>query len=403
MITDLSVVEDPVRTRGAGPWTFRHLAEALAPTAAEAPALVEAWLSQWLSDQVVNGHVVPARPALRRLVLDPWPRIDGGLDLSRAPFRLLAIVNRMDLRDLAAGNAGEGRFVFGVLDARGAPTEFTVILEYKLPAATAAEVRGWADAWHALGALPFPSAAYNEALEAITTRFAGRNAAPGRPNGSALSQLRTNEIALAAPWELREFALDTATGRLQPKVVELTPDASFDRTAALAGFVNANETAILAGTHLVPNGLGGAPFAGGASRNDLAPWRAPGVLSNDARHLFSLGTCNGCHGVETGTPFLHVFPRPAGRPSALSAFLTGTALPDPVNRQVTRSFADLGRRSADLRSIVCAATPTGTSTSTSTSAAAPPSGVAPSVRALTLPEPAGARPSSLTKGLDRVH
>ena len=55
---------------------------------------------------------------------------------------------------------------------------------------------GWANAWHALGALPFPSEEYNAALQAITERFAGRGAMPGRPNGSALNQLRTNEIDL---------------------------------------------------------------------------------------------------------------------------------------------------------------------------------------------------------------
>ncbi|MGK3963804.1 hypothetical protein WMF38_06455 [Sorangium sp. So ce118] len=68
----------------------------------------------------------------------------------------------------------------------------------------------WANAWHALGSLPFPSEDYNAALQAITTRFAGRNAAPGRPNGSSLGQLRTNDIALASPWELREFTLAAA-------------------------------------------------------------------------------------------------------------------------------------------------------------------------------------------------
>jgi len=39
---------------------------------------------------------------------------DGKLDLHRAPMQLLAIVNRFDL-NLTEGNAGEGRFVFGVL------------------------------------------------------------------------------------------------------------------------------------------------------------------------------------------------------------------------------------------------------------------------------------------------
>ena len=52
-------------------------------------------------------------------LLDPWIAASGGpggpLDLSIAPFSLLAIVNRLDLRDqVAYGGAagGELRFVF---------------------------------------------------------------------------------------------------------------------------------------------------------------------------------------------------------------------------------------------------------------------------------------------------
>ena len=129
-------------------------------------------------------------------------------------MRLLAIVNRFDLR--STGNAGEGRFVFGVLDAAGNPMQFTVILEYKLPAANAAAVQTWANDWHALGALALGSAAYRTKLQQITHKFSKRGAFPGRPNDSAISQVRSNEIALAFPWELRELHL-TTTGQLGRK------------------------------------------------------------------------------------------------------------------------------------------------------------------------------------------
>jgi hypothetical protein len=55
-------------------------------------------------------------------------------------------------------------------------------------------------------------------------------------------------------------------------------------------------------------------------------WNAPGLEPRllDARHLFSLTTCNGCHGGETKTSeFLHVAPRDVGERSVLSGFLTG--------------------------------------------------------------------------------
>jgi hypothetical protein len=366
MIKGLSVVEDPVRTNPgdpasdprAGVWTFGRLMENMAPTREAAPDMVEQLLNSWLTSRTVNGFTVPARPFLRNLVLDTWPRTpDGKLDLARSPLRLLSIVNRIDVRDLAHGHAGEGRFVFGVLDAQGNPLQFTLILEYHLPAATQADVLGWANDWHALGSLPFPSEQYNAALQAVTTRFSGRNAAPSLVNGSALSQLRTNEIALSSPWELREFTLSQATGFLQESTVKLTPDPSFDGTPTLAAFINANESAILAEQHTVPESFQGSPFLGGAALNDLNAWTAPGVANNEARHHFSLNTCNGCHSAaETGTFFLHVNPRSSANEAQLSGFLTGTTVSDPVTFEL-RTFNDLARRKDDLTQLVCAPAP----------------------------------------------
>ena len=190
MIKNVSVVDDPIRTQPgdpaldprAGAWTFGRLMENMAPTAAAAPDMVEQLFTTWLADRTVNGFTVPARTFMQQQVLDTWPRTaNGKLDLGKSPLRLLTIVNRIDLRNLAAGNAGEGRFVFGVLDANGFPLQFTVILEYHLPATTQANVLDWASSWHALGSHPFPSEEYNVALQALTARFAGqRRSGPGQ-------------------------------------------------------------------------------------------------------------------------------------------------------------------------------------------------------------------------------
>jgi hypothetical protein len=299
---------------------------------------------------------VPARPAVRSQVLDAWPKLpDGRLDLTRAPLRLLAVVNRLDLRKTSAGSAGEGRFVFGVLDAGGNPTQFTVILEYNLPAASGDEVRAWAERWHALGALDPATEGYRAALQAVTDAFAGPGAAPGRPNGSAINQVRTNEIALAAPWELREFGLNEA-GQLAERTVAVTPDASFNGAAALATFVNANEAAVLSEQHDVPLQADGAPFRAGAIVNNVDFWSAPGIANNEARHKFSLNTCNGCHGAETSTAFLHVSPRAADQEAALSGFLTGSTVQDPVGGE-GRTFNDLARRVESTKTVLCASQP----------------------------------------------
>ena len=148
-------------------------------------------------------------------------------------------------------------------------------------------------------ACPFPPREYNAALQAITDRFAGRGARPGHPNGSAINAVRTNEIDFGdnGLWELREFALSATTGHAGAgdRQADARPQAS---TAAhtLASFVNANEAAIIAETHDVPEQFEGAPFLGGAVFNDrFTLWNAPGINNNEARHHFSLNTCNGCH------------------------------------------------------------------------------------------------------------
>jgi hypothetical protein len=361
MIRALGVVEDPVRTRWTGStanasdgaWSFGRLMKNMAGTN-DARDFVRAWLGRWQADRTVNGFTIPARTRIKDLVIDPWPKdANGKLDLTKAPLRLLAIVNRMDLRNLAQGNAGEGRFVFGVVDRSGNPLSFTVILEYKLPATTVEEATSWANAWHGLGALTPGSAEYNAALQAVTDRFARKNAAPGRPNGSAIGQIRTNEIALAAPWELREFRINSL-GKLGQATTIRTPAPSFRTSAATGRFINANESRIMDGTFGVPLKFEDAAFRGGRAPTDFNTiWNPPGVTNPDARHLFSVNTCNGCHGGETQTAFLHVGPRARGQVAPVSTFLTGKTVTDPVSG-TQRSFADLDRRRTDLANFLCA-------------------------------------------------
>jgi hypothetical protein len=389
MITDTSVVDDPVRTFGvsspgfdggtvfgdasAGPpaldggagssgvWTFGHLLRDLAPTPADAPAMTLQLFQHWLTDQTVNGFTVAARPAIQQVLLDVWPKTaTGDLDLDQPPLRLQAIVNRIDVRNLAAGSAGEGRFVFAVNGA-GFPQSFTVILEYNLPAQTQQDVQDWANLWHGLSAHPFPSEEYNTALEAITRRFSARNAGTGGVNGSNLLELRTNEIALSSQWELRGFVLSAATGFFDETTVKETPDLSFNGTQTFADFVNQNETAIIgevpgANDNTVPGQFEGQNFLAGSVFNNLVEWSAPNINNPEARFHASLNTCNGCHGPETNTTFLMITPRNQGVEAQLSPFLTGTTVSDPTTGQ-QRTLNDLARRHTDLTSLVCAPGP----------------------------------------------
>jgi hypothetical protein len=385
--------------------------ENMAPTAADAPAMVEDMLKTFTQAETVNGFNIDPRPGMQSLILDNWPRgADGALDLTRAPFQLQAIVNRFDLRNLAEGNAGEGRFVFAFLAPGGFfPLQATLIFEYKLPATTPDDVMGWATQWHALGSLRFPSEDYNTALQAITDKFAGRGARPGTTNDSAINAVRTNEIDLGdnGIWQLREFGLSSTTHRLAPATIKLTPDRGFNKSDTLATFINANEASIIAETHTVPELFQGQPFLGGAVFNDLTTWFAPGINNNEARHHFALNTCNGCHSSqETGTFFLQVSPRFTGSEAFLSGFLTGITVSDPVTGQ-PRTFNDLGRRATDLRQIVCPnqppppPPPQDAGASPDGSVMPPPRDGGASPDALMIPVPP--QRTTLEKGISRVH
>ncbi|MEB3196363.1 MAG: LamG domain-containing protein, partial [Candidatus Sericytochromatia bacterium] len=230
--------------------------------------------------------------------------------------RLLAIVNRLDLR--STGNAGEGRFIFGVVDSLGQPLAFTVILEYGVPLARVGSVQAWASRWHKLAALPLGSPAYNQALQDITDTFSAAGANPAKPNGSALNQLRTNELAIGSSWELREFQISRQSGLLAQVTVKQTPKQALNNSKELASFLKANAAAVLAGRHVVP------PAMLAAGNQATFDWQAPGV-DEKVRKAFAVATCNGCH--TTDAFFLHVGTRQRGQAAPLSDFVTRTELP----------------------------------------------------------------------------
>ena len=376
MITDVKVVEDPTRTFNPcansgtpmGKWTFGYLMTQMANTPATgvpADQFVRRWLRRWELDQTVNDWPVGQRLTIKTQVIDPWLAASGPgdtLDLAKAPFKLLAIVNRIDLHEnlvYGGGSAGEARFVFCAVTPNCTPLQFTVIFEYGVKKQGCSGLKNWAQQWANLGTLPLGSPAYNAALEAITEQYAAAGADPAKPNGSALNQLRTDEIALGNPWQLREFQLfatDTDAHHLREVTVKQTPDNSLNQTDRMVDYVNANAADIVAQRYAVPADFpAGSPFLGGSSQTDTPGFfwnRGPAgktITNPEARREFSLGTCNGCHGGETNTFFTHVKPAAFGTEAALSQFLTGLPnFPDPAGVAGPRSYADLEHRAAVL-------------------------------------------------------
>lgn len=398
MITDKEVVQDPTRTydpcTGAGDangvWTFKHLMTEMAnePRTGMTPEdFTLEFLLTWLFPRDINSDIVDERPAMWTNVIEPWLVASGGfsLDLDKSPFRLLAIVNRLDLRKTSSGggyfgsagiplDAGELRFVFGVVtppeysqSGTCELQEFTTILEYGVPIGGCTSVRNWAREWTKLNIFPAYGTAYRNQLAALTEQVVIRDAAPGKGNGSAINQVRTNEIALAKPWEMNEFTLtdedasDTPVeGALRPHTVAQTPDdAVYTPTPnpVVSDFIDTMACNV---SHEVPLSFDGAPFRGGNALVGKGPGSPPGTWFGDGpntpeyicrRHAFSVNTCNGCHSCDTGTDFTHISPT-SGIPASLSGFLTGTSVEDtqfPTDK--TWTFADLDRRYVDLYNV----------------------------------------------------
>ena len=369
-IRNPDVLDDPIRTRfnanstnpNQAAWTFGRMMENMAGD--HEPEIFTARLFQHFEEeqQDINGQTLAARPTFTQEVIEPWRNrtVGEGLDPELAPMRLNGIVNRIDLRKTVSGtefHAGEGRLVYGILDANGGLTQRTIILEYELIADDCQAILNWANRWHTLGQIEGVKE-YNDALAAIVNRFAGKNAAPERTNGSAILTVRTNDVGGMQPeeeWQWREFRMNPDTGFLSQSTVAMTPAHEHNNTNLLAQFVRQNRPAILNDAFEIPLVFRGTPFLG-ADSVDLAngdEFLLPqygGPLDLQARHILSLNTCAGCHGNETpsGTGRLHVRPRQIGEEPLLSNFLLGGFVNDPVSGK-QRYFNELNRRRDDFK------------------------------------------------------
>lgn len=385
-------VLDSEATRYPGPWSFGGLVEQIAGPNGMPSSLVRKWLETWTLAQTVNEQLVGPRPGIVEKVIRPWQKRDGydpasgGLwepKLANAPFRLLAIVNRMDLSaariagtrsevqnlwrlngredeflklegqatfGLSAGSsgyyggdnitAGEGRFVFGAVDDAGKPLPgaWTVIFEYNLPIDEKRTVRQWAQSWHELGELDLNTTHYAERLEQVTRLFT--HMVDPQQRTVPLAQLRTSEAAFGPGREFRQF-----NAQFTPVPLTLTPAQWYANRHSqehrqLLEFLHVQDGLIRTGVHQLPmnlaiNGERHALLAGSAFIPANEPdfhWDRGPRVSREARRIFSLSTCNGCHAGETGCrEGLHIHPREAGSTARLSEFLRTDGKPHRLN------------------------------------------------------------------------
>jgi hypothetical protein len=341
---------DPIASNASdGHFSFRYLLEQLSgcPNASTntscMSSFVNGWINQLGTQQTINGFSVP--PRITSLISQNWPKLSDGttLDMSQAPFQLLAIVNRTDLH---VTGQGEGRLVYGFVGPQSGPNPgpqtFTVIAEFLLPATgTLTSRKGWVNAFFGLpnaagfqqvcAGSPNPKCVYNHNLQTLTDVFV---------TAAQLFDLRTSDFFLAPPgtpppWAWRQFGLQIASGQnhLVTAPTAEVPDISLNGSATVGSFLAANAAQIRDGFVSLPaSQIGGEVF-------DLVQnsWSFPSV---DAPTLksFSGRTCNGCHvfvptdpaNPNGSGPFFHVnpttIPDSTGQ-NILSPFMTAIEIP----------------------------------------------------------------------------
>jgi hypothetical protein len=396
MMTSLPIIEDTGRTMNPcdlasansplKPWTFGHLMEEMAVgSGLSGGDFAEAWLNTWLGSAVVaasGGSPVldatsnAAAANVTNLVINPWRARSGGgtLDLRIAPFRLQGIFYRPDLGRVsygsAANNAGELRFVFGLLEARDnnhdgdaldardtcQVTEMAVIFEFGVPLSDCSSIKNFANQMVNLSTLLPGTPAYGMALESITESVVKHGAAPSKPNQNALNQLRTNEIDLTGIWQLREFVITPGNGPLMQTTTKNNPRqhaAPFTTTGLTPTPIDLSATNLWLNeltTHPLPELSLGAPFLAGSVSYNPMVWDNAALTPAqfEDRFNFSLNTCSSCHTQETSTSFYHVRPTGPGGVPSLSSFLSVSPFPVTDVHGLTHTFQEKDNRKQAL-------------------------------------------------------
>jgi hypothetical protein len=320
LVDDPAIVGDARSSNAVkgAPFSFRSQLEWLAGSDDAAPAFTRAWLEQWNTVTAVGDAKAPVtpRPEVEDVLVKPWTAMSDGddLDLSRAPFRLLAIVNRLDLAgDACSGSGGELRYVYTAVDpSSGASLDMTVNVEIPYPGSRSAH--DWALEWHRVAQVDDDSYAGSlvELMQELRDHVA-----------PAEARVRTNEAALSAKagWELREFHVahdDNGDAALTEVTLDSTPRDDL-RPGVLADALQVDSSRLFTGSFTLPSEL----QAGAASlpTPDFV-WSVPGI-NDEVVRAFSQNTCNGCHGGETeALPFQHIAAgKTEGAPVRLSRFL----------------------------------------------------------------------------------
>lgn len=284
VIVDDAVVEsDAAKNATGGALGFAHTMETIAGEPDDASAMTLAWLDAWAPASFTCAWLQASAANACDATCSECASHD--LDMTSAPFRLMAVSNRIDL-DVEEGQGGEGRLLFAATEGPGddpasAALPMTVIFEFRLGGPPGE----WAAGWHALGDAGESNAQYMQNLLKLTENFT---------TAHQLAQIRVDDEATDPNGILLEFHLDEsapAQTRIAPATLNRTPPHALDGSPSLEGFIETESQQIVADTYQLPSDML-------ADRVVLGQrWNLPGT-GDSLRHDFASGTCDGCHGTE---------------------------------------------------------------------------------------------------------
>ena len=230
MLTDPLIIDD---RRVQANLSFGEELAKLSGAKQDFTAFVLDWLKPWFSGVVSSNSSAllpdPRNRDLMKYVICPWRDASSGttdcrpgkLDPAKAPFKLTAIANRMDLDvEAQCEEVGELRLVYSlVVDGQVATKDpFNIVFEYAI-SEEARSISDWVSVWGQLSAIPCSKD--NGCNEFITALIPTIDAAAKAEN---LRHIRTHE-RLMGPSQFREFDLISMsdTMHLLFETAETTP------------------------------------------------------------------------------------------------------------------------------------------------------------------------------------
>jgi hypothetical protein len=338
MIRDTSVVQhkdfDPEAPGGAGPWSFAGVVSDAIEI--RAPGIVEGTKAGETLRQRLSS--VQMNPLGVQQFLSTWQAADPNYSLTKAPVRLLAVVNRIDLGRVGNVEApckpanqfggAEIRFIYSAATDTVEQHFLSMIVEFVLPCKSPKDFKTMGEEWSNLRT----SANYVSDLEKLLQNHIKE---------ATFARLRVISKTSTGGWRAAEYGFDKDRWLLDQTLARqfdlraVPVGKCQDGSSAIGEFVTRELDNVRASNYRLDESLS-TKYADLTGRNptgysltlskDLkSPSGVPiaPAFVDDARFSISVNTCTGCHGADTYTDFHQVNQRVRDSSSDLAAFLTG--------------------------------------------------------------------------------